>query len=199
MPGPFDAAEGVAGAQVVAVLGERVRCQAEVGECALELVELQEPLGGGVEPAGAHVVGLGAGVEAVGGVAVGVERRVDRGVALGQGGVGGAVGGVAVAGLDAAVGLVDQQRHVAVHVVAVGEGGRGGGGAGHGGVVEGDPVAVGVVVVGFGVGAGGGACVCLDFLGGQVGQALVGEGGGAVEVGGWVVFGFGGGAVERVV
>jgi hypothetical protein len=41
---PFDAAEGVAGAEVVAVLGERVRRQAEVGQGALVLVQLQEAL-----------------------------------------------------------------------------------------------------------------------------------------------------------
>src|SRR5262249_8585100 len=55
---PFDGAEGVAGGEVVPVLGERVGGEREVGEGALELVELKEPLRAGVVAADAHVVGL---------------------------------------------------------------------------------------------------------------------------------------------
>jgi hypothetical protein len=98
VPVPLHVADGVAAGQRVAVLGQRVGRQAQVAKRALQQVGLEEPAGVGAEAAGAHVEGLGAGVVAAGGVAVGVDRRAGVGVALGEGVVAVAVGGVAVAG-----------------------------------------------------------------------------------------------------
>src|SRR6266536_2673439 len=206
----LDVADGVAAGQGVAVLGQRVQCEAEVGQGAVELVLLQEGAEVGAVAAGAHVVaagagghgwaagGDGAGVHAPARVAVGVERGLGVGVAAGQRlGVGGrgvasAVGAVAVAGGDVA-GVVQQLRHRAVHVGAVGVGAAG---PAAGGIGQAQAMAEGVVGVGLGLGV---AAAGLLLLGDQAGQALEGEAGGAVLGGAGVVLDLFGGAVQRVV
>ncbi len=98
----FNEADGVAAGEGVAVQGEGVVAELEVGEGAVEGVALEEAVAAGVVDAEAHVVLAGAGVEAVGVEAVGVEEVLGGVLGVGfvdagEGGlVVGAVGGVPV-------------------------------------------------------------------------------------------------------
>ena len=67
---PLDVAERVAAGQRIAVPRQRVGSQRQVGQGAVELVQLQEAVEVGAEAARAGVNALRTGVEALAGVAV---------------------------------------------------------------------------------------------------------------------------------